>query len=140
MYWDTRTETWAIWSDVSRGVAIFRLSPTAQGIGWGLARTYACRTGLKARLRIASRCEGALMGTLNSRSQREQTPTAGLVLSHLATLGCIGTYEERAKRALVDFLHFIAPYFFNISVVLSIGSASTLCPRPVVVVARNMEL
>jgi len=36
-------------------------------------------------------------------------------------------------------LHLMAPYFLNISVVFSIGSASTVCPRPVVV-ARNREL
>ena len=34
----------------------------------------------------------------------------------------------------------MAPYFFNISVVFSMGSASTVCPRPVIVVARNKEL
>src|SRR5439155_26068312 len=37
------------------------------------------------------------------------------------------------------FLHLIVPYFFSISVVFSSGSASTVCPRPVVV-ARGREL
>ena len=37
--------------------------------------------------------------------------------------------------------HFpIAPYLFRISFVFSNGSASTVCPRPVVVVARSREL
>ena len=34
----------------------------------------------------------------------------------------------------------MAPYFFRISVVLSTGSASTVCPCEVVVVARSIEL
>jgi hypothetical protein len=38
------------------------------------------------------------------------------------------------------FLHLIARYFFSISVVFSSGSASTVWPRPVAVVARSNEL
>jgi hypothetical protein len=38
------------------------------------------------------------------------------------------------------FLHLMAPYFLSISVVFSIGSASTVCPCAVIVIARNIEL
>ena len=34
----------------------------------------------------------------------------------------------------------MAPYFLSISTVFSIGRASTVCPRPVVVAARKREL
>src|SRR5258707_1979997 len=40
----------------------------------------------------------------------------------------------------VLFLHLMSPYFFSISVVFSRGRASTVCPRPVIVVARSREL
>jgi hypothetical protein len=40
----------------------------------------------------------------------------------------------------IVFLHLMAPYFFNISAVLSIGNASAVCLRPVIVVARSKEL
>jgi len=60
-----------------------------------------------------------------------------------------GTHPDHAELDLavagevvieVVVLHLMAPYFFSISVVFSIGSASTVCPRPVIVVALNREL
>jgi hypothetical protein len=37
----------------------------------------------------------------------------------------------------IVLLHLMAPYFINISVVFSRGSASTVCPRPVIVSASS---
>jgi len=64
------------------------------------------------------------------------------------------TFKGIAKQATISWIwrwrrsavlqigvpQWMAPYLFSISVVRSIGRASTVCPRPVTVVARKREL
>jgi len=64
----------------------------------------------------------------------------GAPLEGLCRLGHMPDVLLHRSMPSVPFLHLMAPYFFSISVVLPMGNASTVCPRPVVVVARNMEL
>jgi hypothetical protein len=45
-----------------------------------------------------------------------------------------------AEAGFPSLAYLIARYFLRISVVFPMGSASTVCPRPVMVVARNIEL
>jgi len=61
---------------------------------------------------------------------------------HRASPGLNWSKENPESRSVlsVPFLHWMAPYFRSISVVFSIGSASTVCPCAVIVIARNIEL
>src|SRR5260370_5976087 len=100
----------------------------ASGISSELLNAHSLSAPRTCRTRLPPEMEKATM-LFSCRVGRRFSPHAHLpdVLSHRSELS-------------VDFLHLIAPYFFSISVVFSIGSASTVCPRPVVVVARKMEL
>jgi hypothetical protein len=68
-------------------------------------------------------------------------PTEGQRIGNQIDAAMIFARTNGPRRNVSPVIcHFIAPYSLSMLVVLSIGRASTVCPCPVVVVARNIEL
>ena len=81
---------------------------------------------------------GWLMDCLRGGSVRYELPHS--VVRHL-TLSLSGTAVAIIVGGFLNFSHSARTRCFRrISMILSSGNASTVCPTPVTVVARNSEL
>ena len=84
-------------------------------------------------------CSVRMSGGLECMRRNSCRGASGIV-THPMCAVIHGSHWTGGKLSKSFAVYFMTLYFLRISVVFSIGSASTVCPWAVVVVARNIEL